>query len=256
VNRTLLGTVALTALACSTASAQPRERLRDRLAPPPTQTLDSAATVLADLSKIPEKAIPPALLAEAQGVVVVPRVIKAGFIIAGAGGHGVVLARDKDGKWGAPAFVNFGGGSVGFQAGAEATDVVLVFRDRKSLDRLLEGKGKFTLGADASVAAGPVGRKAAAGTDAKLEAEIISYSRSRGLFAGVSLDGSVLRPDPNVNAAFAADARPEVARQVAALKEVLDLMSSTTPPADPAKVTPPLPAPLPTPAPPVVPGRP
>ncbi|WP_439624501.1 lipid-binding SYLF domain-containing protein [Gemmata sp.] len=256
MNRTLLGTVALTVLACSTASAQPRERLRDRLAPAPTETLDAAATVLADLSKIPEKSIPPALLADAQGVVVVPRVIKAGFIVAGAGGHGVVLARDKDGKWGGPVFINFGGGSVGFQAGVEATDVVLVFRDRKSLDRLLEGKGKFTLGADASVAAGPVGRTAAAGTDVKLGAEIISYSRSRGLFAGVALDGSVLRPDPTVNATFGADARPEVARQVAALKEVLDLMSSTTPPADPAKVAPPLPAPLPTPAPPVVPGRP
>lgn len=237
--RNLLAALAVSALACSTASAQPRERLRDRLAPPPTVTLDDATTVLADLSKIPEKSVPPALLAEAQGVIVIPRVIKAGFVVAGAGGHGVVLARDKDGKWGAPVFVNFGGGSVGFQAGVQATDVVLVFRDRKSLDRLLEGKGKFTLGADASVAAGPVGRKAAAGTDAKFEAEILSYSRSRGLFAGVALDGSVLRPDPGSNATFTADARPEVARQVAALKEVLDLMSTTPKVAEPGTVPPP-----------------
>lgn len=249
--RKLLAALALTVIAGSTASAQPRERIRDRLAPAPTVTLDSASTVLAELSKIPEKGVPPALLADAQGVVVIPRVIKAGFVVAGAGGHGVVLARDKDGKWGPPVFVNFGGGSVGFQAGVEATDVVLVFRERKSLDRLLEGKGKFTLGADASVAAGPVGRKAAAGTDAKLEAEILSYSRSRGLFAGVALDGSVLRPDANSNATFAADARPEVARQVAALKEVLDLMSTTPKVADPLN-----PPPAGGTVPPVVPTRP
>lgn len=230
----LLLTISGLLVLAGSASAQPRERMRNRLAPPPTDTLHSATTVLADLSKIPEKGIPPALLADAQGVAIIPRVIKAGFVVAGQGGHGVVIARDKDGGWGKPVFVNFGGGSVGFQAGVESTDVVLVFRDRKSLERLLDGKGKVTLGADASLAAGPVGRKAAAATDAKLEAEIVSYSRSRGLFAGVSLDGSVVRPDANSNAAFGLDERPEVAKQVAALKEVLNLMSSTAPPTVPA----------------------
>src|SRR5206468_3731242 len=102
-----------------------------------------------------------------------------------------VMAKDKNGNWGEPVFVNLGGASVGFQAGVEATDVLLVFRDRKSLDRLLDGKGKVTLGADAEVAAGPVGRMAAAATDAKIQAEILSYSRSRGLFAGVSFEGAV-----------------------------------------------------------------
>lgn len=252
--------LALSALAvvAGSASAQPRERIRNRLAPPPTETLSSATTILADLSKIPEKSIPPALLADAQGVAIIPRVVKAGFVVAGQGGHGVVMAREKDGTWGKPVFVNFGGGSVGFQVGVESTDVVLVFRDRKSLDRLLEGKGKVTLGADASLAAGPVGRKAGAGTDAKLEAEIVSYSRSRGLFAGVALDGSVIRPDANANMQFGLDERPEVAKQVASLKEVLNLMSSTAPPAAPVPMgAVPVPTAPPSVAPPsVMPARP
>ena len=237
MTRLLLSLFALTALACSPAVAQ-RERLRDRLAPHSTETLYAATVILADLSNIPAKGIPPALMADAHGVIIIPRVVKAGFVIAGSGGHGVVLARDKDKRWADPVFVNFGGGSVGFQAGVESTDVVLVFRDRKSLDRLLEGKGKVTLGADASVAGGPVGRQAMAGTDAKLEAEIVSYSRSRGLFAGVALDGSVIRPDANTNATFRADPRPEVAKQVAGLKAVLDVMCSTTPPPQPVVVVP------------------
>lgn len=156
-----LSLIALASLAGSHVEAQPREKLRERLAPAPTETLQSATTVLTDLSKVPAKGIPQALMADAQGVAIIPRVVKAGFVVAGSGGHGLVIARDKDGKWGPPVFVNFGGGSVGFQAGVESTDVVLVFRDRKSLDRLLGGKGKVTLGADASVAAGPVGRRAA-----------------------------------------------------------------------------------------------
>ena len=160
-------------------------------------------------------------------IAIIPHVIKAGFVVAGSGGHGLVMARNADGKWSDPVFLNFGGGSVGFQAGVESTDVVLVFRERKSLDRLLEGKGKLTLGVDAGVAAGPVGRQAAAGTDAKLQTGILSYSRSRGLFVGVALDESVLNPDAHSNATFAADQRPETAKQVAVLKEVLDAMSAT-----------------------------
>jgi len=166
------------------------------------KTLEHAADVLDELNKIPLKGIPAGLLAEAQGVAIIPRVIKAGFVIGGRGGHGIVMAKDKDGNWGDPVFVDLGGASVGFQAGVESTDVVLVFRNRKSLDRLLEGKGKVTLGADAAVAAGPVGRMAAAATDAKLEAEIVSYSRSRGLFAGVSLDGAAIHANADSNAMF------------------------------------------------------
>lgn len=186
------------------------------LPPSNAKTLEHAAEVLDDLSAIPLKGIPAQLLADAQGVAIIPRVIKAGFVVGGRGGHGLVMSKDKDGNWGDPVFVNLGGASVGFQAGVESTDVVLVFRDRKSLDRLLEGKGKLTLGADAAVAAGPVGRMAAA-TDAKLEAEIVSYSRSRGVFAGVSLDGAVIHGDANSNAAF---------RQQAAERKTADALKS------------------------------
>jgi len=198
---------------------------------PPTnaQTLEHATDVLNDLSKVPLKGIPAKLLADAQGVAIIPRVIKAGFVFGGRGGHGVVIAKDKDGNWGNPVFVNLGGASVGFQVGVESTDVVLVFRDRKSLDRLLEGKGKLTLGADAAVAAGPVGRMAAAATDAKLEAQIVSYSRSRGLFAGVSLDGAAIHADANSNAMFQQPGR-EVERKLAdGLRATLAQMSKDKP---------------------------
>lgn len=230
MKRLILATVAAAALTCSPASAQ---RLRDRLAPPPAETVEAATDVLTDLTKIPDKGIPPALLADAHAVAVIPKVIKIGFVIAGRGGHGLVVAKDKAGQWGEPVFLNLGGGSVGFQVGADSTDVVLVFRDKKSVERLLDGKGKLTLGADVAIAAGPVGRQAAAGTDAKLQAEILSYSRTRGLFAGVALDGTVIRPDDHTNTTFRADLRPETAKQVAAFKTLLTTLSGP-----PAELTP------------------
>jgi lipid-binding SYLF domain-containing protein len=244
MTRLLLSTLTVAAIGCAVAAQPPREplrdRIRDRLNPHPSETLYDATIVLADLSKIPAKNIPASLMADAHAVAIVPHVVKAGFVVAGSGGRGLVIARDKDGGWGDPAFVNFGGGSVGFQAGVESIDVVLVFRDRKSLDRIFEGRGgKLTLGADAGVAAGPVGRQAKAGTDFKLEAEVLSYSRSRGLFAGVALDGSVIHPNADANATFRADARPEIARQVAALREVLTAMSAAAPPPDRAAPIPP-----------------
>lgn len=170
-----------------------------QIRPTNARTLESSLEVIDELTKIPGKGIPAKLLEDAQGIAIIPRVIKAGFVFGGRGGHGIVLAKDKDGNWGDPTFVNLGGASVGFQAGVSSSDVVLVFRTRKSLDRLLEGKGKITLGADAAVAAGPVGRQVAAATDARLQAEIVSYSRSRGLFAGVSLDGAAIRTDEKSN---------------------------------------------------------
>ncbi|MDB5305952.1 MAG: hypothetical protein JWO38_154 [Gemmataceae bacterium] len=239
MTRILPAAVVATVLTASYAPALP-----PRLAPAPPETLLSATVVLDELAAIPAKGIPPALLADAQGVAIIPRVVKAGFMFAGRGGHGVVLVRDKNGAWGDPVFVNLGGGSVGFQAGVDSTDVVLVFRNRRGLDRLLEGKGKVALGADAAVAAGPVGRQAMAGTDALLEAEILSYSRSRGLFAGVSLDGTVIRPNPNSNAMFRTDTRPEVAKQLAALKATLDAMTRPQPVGQPV-VAPPVAVPAP-----------
>jgi len=165
------------------------------LPPSNARTLEQANRVLDELGTIPLKGIPTKLLADAQGGAIIPRVLKGGFLVGGRGGHGLVMARSKDGNWEDPVFINLGGSSVGFQAGVESTDVVLIFRSRDSLDRLLMGKGKVTLGADASVAAGPVGRTAAAATDLRLEAEILSYSRGRGVFVGVSVDGATIRAD-------------------------------------------------------------
>lgn len=163
--------------------------------------LKEANEVMLDIMAIPENAIPPNLLADATAIAIIPSVIKAGFIVGGRFGKGVVLRRDKARRaWSDPVFLSIAGGSVGFQAGASATDVILVFKNRRGLDSLVNGK--FTLGADAAVAAGPVGRNAAAATDIQLRSEILSYSRSRGLFAGVALDGSVMEIDHAANASY------------------------------------------------------
>ena len=159
----------------------------------PTETIRQSEQVLAEIMAIPARRIPETLLAEAQGVVIVPNVIKVGFIAGVRRGHGVVMVRDNDGEWSLPQFLTLTGGSVGWQAGIQGTDVVLVFTTKKGVEGLLGGK--FTIGADASATAGPVGRNAAAATDATLRSEILSYSRSRGLFLGVAIDGSVLEID-------------------------------------------------------------
>jgi lipid-binding SYLF domain-containing protein len=166
------------------------------------ETAESGLAVLKDSTSIPDKGIPEKLLCEAEAVAIIPDVIKVGFIGGVRLGRGVVLIKDKDGNWSNPVFVQVTGGSVGFQAGAQSTDVVLVFKTKKSVERILNNRDKFTLGADAAVAAGPLGREAAAATDVQLKAEIYSYSRSRGLFAGVALDGSALRIDHRSNAAY------------------------------------------------------
>jgi lipid-binding SYLF domain-containing protein len=219
---------------------------------PPAQTIQSASDVLADFSAIPLKCIPPAILANAEGLAIIPRVLKAGFLVGGRCGHGVVLTRDRSGAWCGPTFVGLGGGSLGLQAGVESADVVLVFRSHDSLKRILAGKGKLTLGADVAIAAGPVGRQAEAGTDARLQAEIVSYSRSRGLFAGVALDGAVMVYDHVANAEYARDVRPETALLTAGLLARLTEMSVPPPPAS-VPVGPPVSIPHTSPEPPVVP---
>src|SRR5215470_12278582 len=151
-----------------------------------------AAKVLREIMGTPDKEIPEDLLARAECVAVFPSVIKAGFIVGGRGGRGVASCRTPSG-WSAPAYFNLGGGSIGLQIGAEATDFVLLFMNTEGLNSLLSNK--FTLGADASVAAGPVGRATGAETDAAMKAQILSYSRSRGLFAGLELKGVVITPD-------------------------------------------------------------
>ncbi|HZU35563.1 MAG TPA: lipid-binding SYLF domain-containing protein [Gemmataceae bacterium] len=167
-----------------------------------TATVESAMDVLQALAGTKPRAIPHALLENAQGIAIIPRVLKASLVVGGRHGHGVVLSRDRHGVWSNPAFISLTGGSIGWQVGVQSTDIVLVFKSEKSLNRLLHGKGKLTLGADVAVAAGPVGVQAEAGTDARLRAEIYSYSRSRGLFVGLSLEGAGLVADTDATAAF------------------------------------------------------
>jgi len=156
-----------------------------------------SAEVLSEIMRIPEGGIPEDLMERAKGIAVIPHVIKGAFGIGGRYGKGLMAQRLADGKWSAPAYVEIGGGSFGLQLGVEATDLVLVFMNDEGVRSLL--KGKVTLGADASVAAGPVGRKASASTDVLMDAAILSYSRSKGLFAGVSLDGAALTADDSAN---------------------------------------------------------
>jgi lipid-binding SYLF domain-containing protein len=157
----------------------------------------NAAEVLNETMGIPDKGIPDDLMAKAQAVAVFPRVVKAAFIVGGRYGKGLVSQRLPNGRWSTPAFIQIGGGSVGLQIGGEATDLVLVFVNREGVESLL--KGKVTLGGDASVAAGPVGRSAEAGTDVRFGSAIYSYSRSKGLFAGLALNGASITMDDSAN---------------------------------------------------------
>jgi lipid-binding SYLF domain-containing protein len=166
----------------------------------PETTVRVADQVLHEAMSTAGRQIPAALLADAQGIAVIPGVIKIGFIAGLRRGHGVVMVRDPNGAWSLPQFVTLTGGSVGWQAGVQGTDVLLVFMTHKSVEGLLNGK--FTIGADVAAAAGPVGRNAAAATDARLKAEILSYSRSRGLFAGLSLDGSAIEIDSVAHSSY------------------------------------------------------
>ena len=169
----------------------------------------NAVRVLAEIQNIPESAIPEKLFDEGRAIVVVPDTIKAGLIIGGRRGHGLMSVKTPDGTWSNPVFVKLTGGSIGFQAGVQSADVVLVFRSDRGLESIVNGK--FTLGADASVAAGPLGRNASTATDGELKAEIWSWSRARGLFAGVALDGAVLSIDDAANeAVYGRDTTPRM----------------------------------------------
>jgi len=156
-----------------------------------------AADVLSEIMQIPEGGIPDELMARAEAVAVFPHVVKGAFLVGGEFGKGLVSERQPSGQWSAPSFIKIGGGNFGLQLGVEATDLVLVFTDRAGFKGLLNGKVK--LGADARVAAGPVGRHAEAATDVLLKSPVLAYSRSKGLFAGISLDGSVVSIDDSAN---------------------------------------------------------
>lgn len=163
------------------------------------QRIANSSAVMGEILNVPDN-IPSDLLDKARCVVVIPSVLKAAFIVGADYGRGTMVCRsghDFTGPWGAPAMYALEGGSIGFQAGGEATDYVLLVMNNRGANSLLHSKVK--LGGDASVAAGPVGRTAAADTDAFMRSEILSYSRARGVFAGISLEGSTLRPDGRAN---------------------------------------------------------
>ena len=186
---------ALAAVLCLSAAAVPAQggRMKDA-----ARHANDAAKVFRQIMGTPDNGIPRDLLDKAEAVVVFPGVKKAAFIVGGQGGQGVV-SRRAPGGWSQPAFLNLGGGSIGAQIGAQKTDYVLLIMNQEGLNGLLEDK--FEMGGEASVAAGPVGRTAAATTNATLDAGILSYSRTKGAFAGVSLKGAVIGHDNDLNQA-------------------------------------------------------
>ena len=191
LTRPLVGILALAASLGTPAFAADREvKVTDRL--------EASAETLTDLMRADDKGIPQELMEKARCVVVVPGMKKAGFIFGAKYGRGFASCRRAGGTgWSAPAAMRVEGGSVGFQIGASETDVVLLMMNDGGMKRLLSDK--FTIGGEATAAAGPVGRDASAQTDAMMKAEMLSYSRARGLFAGISLDGATLRPDAETN---------------------------------------------------------
>ena len=221
------------------------------------RTVAAAAETLHAFSDLSFRCIPPALMQDAKAVAIIPHVLKAGFMVGGRFGRGVISVRQPDGTWSNPLFITLGGGSVGWQIGIQSTDLVLIFKTGPSLDRILRGQGKLTLGGDVAVAAGPVGRQAEAATDGLLRAEIYSYSRSRGLFAGISLEGAVLLVDAGAIAAFygvrvgspaevlALRGVPVPAEVVRLHQELANLSMSSPPPVLIVPPAPPLPAPPP-----------
>ena len=165
----------------------------------PVKRLDEAAAVFTEIMGTPDKGIPQELLEQANCIVIVPGLKTAGFIVGGKFGKGYLSCRNKSGAgWSAPGTVRIEGGSVGFQIGGSETDLIMLVMNARGVDKLLSSK--FTLGGEASVAAGPVGRTATAQTDAQMHAEILSWSRSQGLFAGLALEGATLRQDLDDNA--------------------------------------------------------
>lgn len=161
--------------------------------------ITASTQVLKDFGNMKES-IPEQLLKVTEGIIIVPRLINGGFVLAAKRGKGIAMVKLADGSWSNPVFVTITGGSVGLQAGVQSIDLVLIFKSRETLEKI--GKGSFTLGGDISATAGPVGRNSTASTDYKMEAEVYSYSRSKGLFAGISLSGSAISVDSKANEAF------------------------------------------------------
>jgi lipid-binding SYLF domain-containing protein len=212
LNKALSFIAAALLTAAPLALAQEREEAR----------IIVATEVLEEIKDMRDQNVPDWLLERAHGIAVIPDVVKVGLIFGGRRGKGVMVVRDAQGRWSNPVFVTLTGGSIGWQVGVQSTDVVLVFTTRRGVEGISDGK--LTLGADASVAAGPVGRQTSAATDANLSAEVYSYSRAKGLFAGIALDGSALTIDGKANAAYYR--KPAVSAG--------DIMSASAPPPPPS----------------------
>ena len=168
---------------------------------PEAERVAAATTVLGEIMEADDKGVPRSIMEKAAAIAVFPSLLKGAFIVGGQHGRGVLSARDeKSGAWSSPAFLTITGGSLGFQIGGQAVDLVLIVQNRRGLEQLVDNQ--FKIGADASVAAGPIGRDATASTDIQMRAQILSYSRTRGIFAGVSLNGSTIRQDRDANDRF------------------------------------------------------
>lgn len=175
--------------------------------PTPEEKIESAVRVLQDYGNLDET-IPEELLSVSEGIIIIPKMINAGFVIGGKRGKGIALVRGENGSWSDPLFVTITGGSIGFQIGVQSVDLILIFKQRNTL--LDIGKGTFTLGGDISATAGPLGRSSSASTDYKMEAEVYSYSKSKGLFAGISLSGSSIAVDNKfIQSFYGEDLTPE-----------------------------------------------
>jgi lipid-binding SYLF domain-containing protein len=163
--------------------------------------ISEATVVLSEIMDAEDHAVPRGLLEKAEAIAVFPSLVRAGFIVGGQRGRGVISVRDPEsGTWSAPAFLTITGGSIGAQIGAQAVDLILVVQNRRGLEQLV--RNQFRIGGDAAVTAGPIGRDVSAATDIQLRAQILSYSRSRGLFAGITLQGSTIRQDRDANERF------------------------------------------------------
>lgn len=180
------------ALSIATLSAQSSDE---------TRRINDSVLALQEIMAAGDKAVPQSIMEKAAGIAVFPSLLKGGFVVGGQRGHGVLSVRNKkDGTWSAPAFLTITGGSIGAQIGGQAIDLILVVQNDRGLEQLV--KNQFKLGAEAGVAAGPVGREAAAATDIQMRAQILSYSRARGLFAGITLNGATIRQDRDANERF------------------------------------------------------
>jgi len=190
---TYLLTLALTAALVAASGAQTDDQNE-------AKRVAEATTVFTEIMGAADHAIPSSILGKAEGVAVFPSTIKAGLVVGGQRGRGILSVRGESGTWSAPAFLTLTGGSIGLQIGAESADLILVITNRRGLENLV--RNQFKVGADAGVAAGPVGREAQAATDIQMRAQILSYSRARGLFAGVTINGSTIRQDKDANQRF------------------------------------------------------